>query len=182
MKRQENPGIMRPVSFKVSSMAAPKGNQYWKIRSKSGRDKKYTPRALLRKANEYFEFCVDNPLYKTEVVRGKDGAELVEVPVMRVFSIEGFCVFADISVPTFYSYSQQEDFIKVTTRIRNTIENQQMEGASANLLNANIIARRLGLVDRHDHTTGGEKIQYTPIWGTVDNVLKDDAKEDDGGG
>lgn len=129
-------------------MAAPAGNQYWKIRSKSGRDKKYTPRALLRKANEYFEWCINNPMHKAELVKYKDSHEIVEVPVLRVFSIEGLCVYADIAVQTFHNYEKEKDFVEVTARIRGVIENQQMEGASANLLNANIIARKLGLADK----------------------------------
>lgn len=131
-------------------MAAPIGNQYWKIRSKSGRSKKYSPRMLLRKANEYFQYCIDNPLYRSEIIKYKDHHEIVEVPVLRVFSIEGFCVFADIAVKTFHNYEKEEDFLQVTSRIRGVIENQQLEGASANLLNANIIARKLGLADKQD--------------------------------
>ncbi|GAG38531.1 unnamed protein product, partial [marine sediment metagenome] len=40
---------------------------------------------------------------------------------------------------------------------------QKFEGASAGLLNANIIARDLGLRDGKDLTTGGEQINTTII-------------------
>ena len=39
-------------------MAAPKGNQFWMLRSKHGRDKLFaTPEALWEAACEYFQWC-----------------------------------------------------------------------------------------------------------------------------
>ena len=69
---------------------------------------------------------------------------------MRAFSIEGFCIFADIARQTFLNYSKEEDFLEVTTRIREIIENQQFDGAASGFLNANIIARKLGLADNQN--------------------------------
>ena len=43
-------------------MAAPKGNQFWMLRSKHGRDKLFaTPEALWEAACEYFQWCDENP-------------------------------------------------------------------------------------------------------------------------
>ena len=43
-------------------MGAPKGNQFWKLRSKHGRDKLFTtPELLWQAACEYFEWCENNP-------------------------------------------------------------------------------------------------------------------------
>ena len=39
-------------------------------------------------------------------------------------------------------------FIDIITRIEEIIETQQFEGASVGVFNANIIARKLGLVER----------------------------------
>ena len=48
-------------------MAAPKGNQFWKIRSRHGRTKLFeTPELLWEAATEYFEWCEANPWNKTE--------------------------------------------------------------------------------------------------------------------
>lgn len=141
-------------------MAAPKGNQYYKIRSKDGRDKKYQPLELLEKANEYFQWCVNNPLQRAELTTFQGKSKIVNVPVLRVFSIQGFCNFADIMKQTFLNYEKDKDFFDVCTRIRGIIENQQFEGATSNLLNASIIARKLGLSDKKelDHTSKGDKI------------------------
>ncbi len=68
----------------------------------------------------------------------------------------------------------------VITRIKETIFTQKFEGASADLLNANIIARDLGLADKKDITSDGDKITYNAIWGTVDPILADGNSKDHG--
>ena len=69
-------------------------------------------------------------------------------------SIESFCIFADITTQTFRNYEsnskEYKDFFEVTTRIRTIIESQQFEGATVGAYNPNIIARKLGLVDKSD--------------------------------
>lgn len=52
----------------------------------------------------------------------------------------------------------EKDFNAVIRDIEQVIYNQKFQGAAAGLLDANIIARDLGLKDRHDHTTEDEKI------------------------
>lgn len=133
-------------------MAAPKGNEYYKIRSKDGRDTEYTPEELLEKANEYFQWCLDNPLKQQDVVKYKDNFEFIELNKMRPFSLAGFCNFADIVINTFKNYEKRKDFLTVTTRVRQIIDNQQFEGAASGFLNPNIIARKLGLTDKTEHT------------------------------
>ena len=153
-------------------MGAPKGNEYYLLRSKHGRDTSYTPDDLLDKANEYFNWCLENPLYevqiinrpftKTTVKKGKEVKETVpyttaQVPKMRAFSIQGFCNFAEIAINTFKSYEDKKDFVTVTTRIRGIIENQQFEGAASGFLNPNIIARKLGLADNQNTNVKNEQ-------------------------
>lgn len=142
--------------------AAPKGNQYYKLRSKDGRDKIFeTPEDLSNIANEYFEWCEDNPIMRAETVTFQGSGSTFEVPILRPFSIEGFCNYADIAVQTFIDYSNRKDFIDITTRIKQIIYNQQFDGASTNLLNASIIARKLGLKDSSeiDLTSKGNELK-----------------------
>ena len=128
-------------------MAAPIGNEYYKIRSKDGRDKIYTPEELLKVANEYFAWCIDNPFHEEVLFHYQGQVTRDKSKKLRPFSIEGFCVFADIARQTFLNYSKDKDFIEVTTRAREIIESQQFAGAASGFLNANIIARKLGLAD-----------------------------------
>lgn len=143
-------------------MGAPKGNKFWLLWEKSSRI--YEPEALLEKALEYFTFCDENPLIDVDFV-GKD-ATPVERKKMRAMTIQGFCGFAGISDETFANYSKEKRYFGIIAYIRRTIYTQKLEGAAAGLLNANIIARELGLKDNTDVTTQGEKIERTVIkWG-----------------
>jgi hypothetical protein len=129
-------------------------NEYWKLRSKHGRDKKYKDSGeFADKANEYFSWCIDNPL-KEEIVHGKD-SKIIKLNKMRPFTIEGLCNFMDISVQCFLNYEKRDGFIEITTRVRQIIYNQKFEGAAAGFLNTNIIARDLGLVEKQEHDMRG---------------------------
>lgn len=146
--------------------AAPKGNQYYLIRSQDGREKKYTPSELVEVANEYFQWCIDNPLQeeviqKRKFSRDEEVIEKHQLSKMRAFSLEGFCNYAQIVVNTFKNYEKSEDFLTVTTRIREIIDKQQFEGAASGFLNANIIARKLGLTDNTSTTV----IVEQPLFG-----------------
>lgn len=136
-------------------MAAPLGNQFWKLRSKHGRDKLFaSPELLWAAAVEYFEWCEDNPLYEKDWV-GKDAIE-VNKPKMRAFTMQGLCLYLDCNTVYFNHFEdslkgkddqQSKDFSQIVTRIREIIYNQKFTGAASGFFNANIIARDLGLQD-----------------------------------
>lgn len=144
-------------------MSAPKGNQYWKFRNKHGRDFTYTPEGLWEEAVKYFEWISERTWIKKDPIKGGEHAgKLIDVPTEVPMSIESFCIFADIDRITFLNYGSNKGnykgFFKVYTRIRSIIESQQFEGATVGAFNPSIIARKLGLVDKRDITTDGEKI------------------------
>lgn len=160
-------------------MAAPKGNEFWKLRSKHGRDKLFaTPEMMWEAACEYFQWCQDNPLKKSEAKTVNIGdyqsrIEIIELPVLRPFTIEGVCHFMDVNVGYFNDFEEGlksnkalsleecKDFSFVITRIRETIKHQKFEGAAAGFFNANIIARDLGLVDKKEQNVVTEQ----PLFG-----------------
>lgn len=134
-------------------MSAPKGNQFWKLRSKHGRDKLFeTPQLMWRAACEYFQWCEDNPLYELKVFG--TGLEK-KVPKMRAMTLSGLCFYLNCNEVYFNQFESaldkdkkiDQDFSKVIKEIRAIIYNQKFTGAAADLLNANIIARDLGLSD-----------------------------------
>lgn len=156
-------------------MAAPKNNQFWKLRSKHGRDKLFaTPELMWEAACEYFQWCVDNPLERAEVIKsGNKAGSMFKVPVLRAFSMEGLCNYLDCGSEYFRQFKRNlkpkdKDFSRVITRIEEVVSCQQYEGAAANLLNANIVARKLGLTDKTesktDITTNGESLNKMPEW------------------
>lgn len=137
---------------------APKGNQFWKLRAKHGRDKLFkTPTLLWEAATQYFEWCDNNPFIAIEYY-GKD-ATMCEVPKMRPYTLEGLCLYFDASVEFLTNFErgikekkdkEAKDFLRVCTHIRQIIRDQKFSGAAAGFFNANIIARDLGLRDKQE--------------------------------
>jgi hypothetical protein len=128
-------------------MAAPKGNEFWKQRYKHGRDKIFeNPELLDEAANEYFQWCFENPLIEKDFV-GKDATE-VEKPKMRAFTWSGLELFVGIySLRDYRNNPEYKGFSQILSRIERIIFTQKFEGAAAGLLNQNIIARDLKLYD-----------------------------------
>lgn len=141
-------------------MAAPKGNQFWKLRSKHGRDRIFTsPEMLWEAACEYFEWCEQNPLIEIDF-KGKD-ADRVELPRMRPFTLQGLCLYLDCNTMYFRDFKKalnpkekeiDKDFSLIVTRIEEIIYNQKFSGAAAGFLNPNIIARDLGLKEKTENS------------------------------
>lgn len=151
-------------------MAAPKGNRFWEARSSHGRKPLFsTPDDLWNAAVEYFEWTADNPLEEAIVYQGELNENKAK-PLMRAMTLEALWIFLDISDSSWYDYEAKEDFSGVTKQIKQIIRVQKFQGASAGLLNPNIIARDLGLADKSELTgkNGGPiessvTINFTPV-------------------
>jgi len=132
-------------------MAAPKGNRFWEARSKSGRNPIFdNPEQLWESCIEYFEWVEDNPLQEQKAVQFQGEFVKDSVSKMRAMTIDGLCIFLDICVNTWSSYREKEDFLTVTKKAEQIIRQQKFSGAAADMLNANIIARDLGLTDKKE--------------------------------
>lgn len=165
-------------------MSAPKGNQFWMLRSKHGRDKLFTtPELLWEAACEYFQWCDENPwttkkaIQKTIPIKKKVGKKIQIVneeqtqqeitPTARPYSLVGLCVYLGASRQWWNSFKKDctdmmhEDFLGIIAHVEDIIEAQQFEGACVGAFNANIIARKLGLADKQevDHTSKGQAFQ-----------------------
>lgn len=146
-------------------MAATKGNRFWELRSKSGRDKIFSdPKEVWESAVEYFNWCIDNPISRVDVVKaGEMAGTQIGAEVPRPFTLEGVCSFLDITTNTFRNYEQDEknykDFFDTFTRIRETIRRQKLEGALCGNYHANLVARELGMGESIDHTSNGKEIK-----------------------
>lgn len=147
-------------------MPAPKGNDFWKARSSHGRKPIFaTPDDLWAGAVEYFEWVEVNPLYEAKPFAYQGDVTIATIAKMRAMTVTGLCIFLDISLQAWTQYREREGFSDVTTRVDEIIRTQKFEGASADLLNANIIARDLGLADKSElnvagslHTMSGEDL------------------------
>jgi len=147
-------------------MAAPKGNQFWRARSSHGRDKNFSSASeLWDAACEYFQWVEDNPLTEYKVAQFQGAPVPMELPKMRAMTIGGLCLFLGVNTVYFnqfesalksFSQEEVEDFSKVIADIKQTIYEQKFSGAAADLLNANIISRELGLADKQDLNHSGK--------------------------
>lgn len=111
---------------------------------------------LCHAIGEYFEWCVNYPLLedKTSVSQG----EIIryETEKMRAFSMGAMCNHLGISEAKLKSFKQLgDDWERVIDMAESIVRSQKFEGAAAGLLNANIIARDIGLADKADVALSG---------------------------
>ena len=143
-------------------MAAPPGNQFWRARSSHGRKPIFErPGKLWDACCEYFEWAEANPLYEDKLTSYQGVNTHEPVAKMRAMTISGLCIFLDIDRTTWAEYGRKDDFSSIVTRVEEIIRTQKFEGASADLLNPNIIARDLGLADK------------TELSGAISNLTDD---------
>jgi len=148
--------------------AAPKGNQFWKLRSTHGRDTLFaSSQLMLETAFEYFQWCDKHPWYKHEAIKsGESSGKTVRVPTQRPYSLSGLMLYFGASEAYFRTFkltNTNEDFLSVIARIEEIISTQQLDGALVGAFNANIVSRKLGLVDKQDISSGGEPINVTIV-------------------
>lgn len=137
---------------------APRGNKFWELRSKHGRNLTFSdPDLLWAAAREYFDWVNSNNLIAIEF-NGKD-AKRCEVPKTRPFLITGLALYLGVSRTFITDHKQRlnrpdcqvprkDELLEVIERIENVIYVQKFEAAAAGLLNGNIISRELGLADK----------------------------------
>src|SRR5262249_49689046 len=106
-------------------------------------------------ATDYFEWVEANPLYEDKLVTFQGEATHEPVAKMRAMTLGGLCIFLDIARRSWDEYASRQDFLPVCGKIAEIIRSQKFEGASADLLNANIIARDLGLADKTELSGNG---------------------------
>jgi hypothetical protein len=135
-------------------MAAPKGNRFWELRAKHGRDKLFqTPELLLEAAYEYFQWCEDHPWYKNEAIKsGLNPGKIIKIPTAVPFTITGLLIYVGASSAYWrqFKLENHQDFSTVIETIEHIIYNQKFTGASVGIFNANIISRDLGLADKRE--------------------------------
>ncbi|EMN1549308.1 TPA: DNA-packaging protein [Enterobacter ludwigii] len=132
-------------------MAAPKGNRFWEARSSHGRNPKFESGDQLWSACcEYFQWVEDNPLWEMKPFAYQGEVTQEPVAKMRAMTLTGLCLFLDISDDTWRNYREKEDLLGVVSRAEKVIYDQKFSGAAADLLNANIIARDLGLAEKKE--------------------------------
>lgn len=127
------------------------GNAIWQLRERFGRPPVYSdPDELWAACCTYFEWAHENPLYEVKILGS--GAK-VSAEKMRAFTQKSLCLHLCISEEAWRDWrNNRDDLREVVLTVDAVIYSQKFEGASAGLLNPNIIARDLGLAERQEHT------------------------------
>ena len=158
-------------------MAAPAGNQFWKMRAKHGRDHIFkTPEALWEAAQEYFEATDERKWNRTEF-NGKDAVKC-DVPIETPYTLTGLCLFLGVNTAYFRQFKAEgenaKDFSTVIARIEEIIYTQKFEGAAVGIFQPMIIARDLGLAEKNTTTLNVEQ----PLFNLTDESNNGDKKTD----
>jgi hypothetical protein len=132
-------------------------DKFWEARAKNGRPKIFsTPTDLWDACVEYFEYNSKRSVNKVDFRGGF--ATRVVIPTPTPMTIEGLCLFLGVNTKYLWDFKDGlkkddihfEGFSEIITRVEGIIFQQQYEGASAGMYNANIIARKLGLTDKKE--------------------------------
>jgi hypothetical protein len=108
---------------------------------------------LAENIDEYFQWCIDNPIYETKFM-GSD-IQMVQIPHPRVFKKEELARFVGLSewrlVEDLKGVSN--DFSQIIKEAEKIIADQKFTYATVGMFNPVIISRDLGLKDQSEiHT------------------------------
>jgi hypothetical protein len=139
------------------------GNRIWEARSSYGPKPKFDDAEVLWEACcEYFKWVEENPLLEQKIFHTNGMITKDTVTKMRAMTISGLCLFLDITLNTWKSYKENPVLLNIIEAAEQIIWNQKVAGAAADMLNANIICRELGLSDKTELTgKDGGPIQFS---------------------
>jgi hypothetical protein len=154
------------------------GNRFWLARSRHGRKPIFASAAMLEEAcADYFKWSDDNPLIEKKPYHANGLITYANVEKMRAMTIGGLCIFIDIAHSTWREWRTREDFSTIVAEVEAIIRNQKFSGAAADMLNANIIARDLGLSDKKELSgPDGGPIETVQKLTTIEAVKAEMAK------
>lgn len=145
------------------------GNQFWKLRSKHGRDRLFGDASLLwKEACRYFEWADRTPRERVELVKYKGEASEVGVPVGHMYSMHELTVYLGVS-GGYFRMAKRElrekiekgkakpsevELLETMERIEGVIQAEQIGGAAVGLYAPQLVNRLNGLTDNVNVTNG----------------------------
>jgi len=163
--KKSKPKTKEPEQVTEELKEAPQGfpvSRFWEARTTVGRNKLFsTPSVLEEACLEYFHWNADNPLHEMKPFAYQGEVVQAPVPKIRAMTLSGLCTFLGISRQVWYDYKEHDGgvFLDIIGMVEQVMYEQKFTGAAADMLNANIIARDLGLTDKKDITSAGKQIQ-----------------------
>lgn len=145
-------------------MAATVGNKYYKLRSKDGRNKIFENAGDLNiEIEKYFQEKSESFINKPDIIKSGDLAgENIQIKIDDFPTKEELAIYLGFakweSLKNYKDYS--EDFLEIITWAETVIYNWKLKYTAIGVLNANIIARDLGISDKQDVKSYNENINY----------------------
>lgn len=142
--------------------AAPKGNEFWKLRSKHGRDRIIeSPEVMLDAVHEFLELKENTYLDKPEMIRGGEMAGTqVNVKIKDYPTLSELAHFLGfMTLKSWRDYKERDGFLTVITYAEEIISNWKLKGTAIGVYNHNIVARDLGLVDKKEHDHKSKSVE-----------------------
>lgn len=150
-------------------------DQYWQRRP----DKTLafaTPEALYEAAAEAFTWLHTHPKRKQVLFHHKGAVVRTYETLERPFTKNAVAMCMGISIQCLDGYRTREGFEDVMAWIDGVIYTQKFEGAAVGTLNANFIARDLGMADRNELTGKGGGPLKTQEVGIDEEALINEAR------
>ena len=145
-------------------MAAPKGNRFWEMRSSHGRKPIFHDAdELWDAACEYFEWATNNDIEDEVVFHFQGTITTHKAKKIRPMTIQGLCLYLDISDESWANYAKNNNFFGIVERIKRVIYEQKFAGAAVGIFNASIISRELGLTEKPEPPKDDTEITITVI-------------------
>ena len=135
-----------------------------------------TPDEMWERCCAYFDYVKENPLQEHKVFQFQGGIVDGELTKPRAMTITGMCVFVGLNRSTWETYRTREGFSEVCELVDSIILTQKIELAAADMLNANFIAKEIGLRDQKDinHTSVDGSMSPTRIELVAPDVDRED--------
>lgn len=124
-----------------------------------------TAEELAVACQDYFDWAEHNPIMVAKLVSFQGSSVLEEIPKKRVLTLRALCAFININPRTWEKWRPQSpeynhpELTPAVEWAEATIRGDKFEGAAADIYNAMIISRDLGLVDRQSHEGGATPVR-----------------------
>jgi hypothetical protein len=158
------------------------GNEYWKLRNRSGREKIFaTPEALLNIVNSYFDWVDSHPFERAEQKKGNTiipknteltddqwravANPIINIPSARPYEFGELCVFMGVNSKYFNDFEDglkgKEDplsleFSDIVTYVQEKIRSSIIMGGMLGTINPMLASRYTGLKEKQDISVEGE--------------------------
>lgn len=162
--------ITYTVGKDVPKHAAAVGDQYWHVMARNGFKKvslgKMNPEQFFLRCMGYFAWLHENPLEDAHVSAYQGEVNVTPIAKMRVPTWWGLALYVGCN-PRDLTGILQGRYCKhlhdVMIKVDSVMRAIKFEGAAAGLLNANLIARDLGIADKTELTGADGKPLQTVV-------------------